>query len=152
MEGARRVLVLSMLAALVALAGCGGGGDSEPLSKEDFKTKANAACQRYKDASDKLADPQSFEDIAELAPKAQAQFDTLIDDLKALTPPKEWQDEYDALVASAEQAKQALGDLRDAAKAKAAKRIEEIGKKAQAASEKKDAVATKLGLTTCVQA
>lgn len=40
--------VVALAAATVAVAGCGGGGGGEPLSKQEFITRGDAICTKYR--------------------------------------------------------------------------------------------------------
>ncbi len=139
---------LSLVALVVA--GCGGGG-AKTLSKADFVKQANAACQRYHDASQKIGNPQSFDDLARMTPKVQVEFDKLIADLKGIKPPSALEKDYNELQATAQTEKGLLADLASAATAKDAAKISELGKSASAQNKGKDAIATRLGLTACAQ-
>jgi hypothetical protein len=139
---------LSLLA--LVLAGCGGGGD-KALSKADFVKQGNAACQGYHDATQKIGDPKSLDDIATMTPKVQAEFDKLIAKLKKIKPPSNLSADYDKLLASAETAKGTLESLKTAAAAKDVAKITALGKTASAQDKASDAIANRLGLSACAQ-
>jgi hypothetical protein len=140
----------SLSLVVLAGAGCGGGGD-KALSKAEFVKQGNAACQRYHDATQKIGDPQSLDDIARMTPKVQAEFNKMVAELKGIKPPSDLNADYDKLLAAAETAKGTLADLKSAAAAKDVAKITALGKTAASQTKEKNAVANRLGLTACAQ-
>ena len=97
---------LSLTAALAALvvAGCGGGGGGSRLSKADFISQADAICQKAHEDENKVSFPNvnpstaSQDDLKKFgdAIKQATAIDRKeVDDLKALKPPEDFQDNYD---------------------------------------------------------
>ncbi|HEX8104162.1 MAG TPA: hypothetical protein VF533_16205 [Solirubrobacteraceae bacterium] len=143
----KSLTIVSLLLALL-LAGCGGGGE---LSQAEFKKKGNAACQKFLDASRKIKEPQAIGDIPDYAEQAKPHFDTLIEDLNELEPPKKFEADYKKLVDSAETARDRLSDVQKAAKAKDEPRLQELATEAGKADKASDELAGKVGLTACAQ-
>lgn len=53
-KGSWGLIAVAMVAAAVAIAGCGGGGSDEPLTKAEFIKQANAICQQSAERRSKL--------------------------------------------------------------------------------------------------
>jgi hypothetical protein len=153
----------------LALAGCGGGDDTtsagttgasgvagtEPLSKEEFVSQANAICA---DASQQIealeAPPENAQSLTEVVPfftQGLAIARETAAELEALTPPAELQDERDQLVADAKKelalaAKQLAG-----LKANDAAQFEALKGQVDAIEKKDDRIASSIGLTECAK-
>lgn len=111
------VLLGALVALVMLIAGCGGGGDetTEPLTKAEFIKQGDAICKEGNEASkteiedfaeeqgfqlEKLSKQQSQEVVTEvLVPNLQQQ----TEELDALGAPKGDEDEIDALIASLEE-------------------------------------------------
>ena len=143
--------ILTVLAAVSLIAaGCGddeGGG--EALSKDEFVKQANDVCKKYEAKAKELGDPQSLEELPEYADKAVALFDDQLGELKDLTPPEDMQEDYDALIATGEDAKKTIQDLKSAAQDKDEQEIQKISQDAEKRDQESDKLAADLGLTEC---
>ena len=99
-------IALTALAVAVVAAGCGSSSDSDTLSKTEWTTQANAICtagnKETDNAFDGLGDKPSSKQIEQvvtekLLPSIRSQ----IDDVTALKPPEEIQDQVDAFLKQA---------------------------------------------------
>jgi len=82
-----RLLCAACLAAL-ALAGCGGGGDTADVTtKADFVAAADAICVKRDEASAKLSSAQTAADLARLSSQLAEVYDTAIKELQAVELP-----------------------------------------------------------------
>src|SRR5205807_8697832 len=96
------------LSAVVLLAGCGGGGGGDRLSKSEYTKQATQICKSSQTATNQLAKPTKPADVKPFLQKGIDITQKSLNDLKALKPPKDLQDEHNAVV-SAEQ--DALNEL-----------------------------------------
>lgn len=104
----RGALAFAASVGLAAAAGCGGGEDQ--LTKAEFLKQGNAICQQgnkaFYSAADKAFDGSQHPTKAQITkfakdsgiPNLQGQ----VDDIRALTPPSEFEDEVDAFLAAAQ--------------------------------------------------
>ncbi len=145
-----------MRASLVVLTGflvllttaCGGGG-GERLSQEEFQSQANAICAKYQKQLTALGTPSSIDEIPDLVDRALGILNKEIDEVSALSPPEELQDQFDAMLAAADKTKQAADDLSTAAKAGDAAAVQDALDAGNAASDEADQLSTELGLDEC---
>lgn len=149
---ASHLLLLSGLAAL-ALAGCGGGGDSAggKLTKAEFVAQANAICKDYDARIDALGDPGSIEDLVGLAGKATPIAEDSVAKLRALKAPEDLQAGYDEYLASGDVNVALLTQLGEAAKSGDFAAIEKIGTEGEDNADKAHGIAAELGLTDCAK-
>ena len=124
----RRLALLVTVAALVgATAGCGSGGSSSALSKDEYQVKVVAAgtdlAQQFGNIS-KEADTLSnhgvkssgdatklFKDLGLVVAKGEAELRAFADDLGSLTPPDDAKDANDELVRGFGQLADDFGEL-----------------------------------------
>jgi hypothetical protein len=142
-------------AALVGLlfllaAGCGGGGGGgDRLSKEEFQSQANAICAKYQEQIKAVGNPTSLEEIPDLVDKILVILNKELDEVSALNPPEELQGRFDAMLAAADDTKQAADDLSAAAQSGDAAAVQDALEAGNAASDKADQLAVGLGLDSC---
>lgn len=117
----KQVATLTMLLALVAVAGCGGDGDKvasttpagggAPLTKAQFIAAADRVCKSTTDKIESAATKlrESAEKTGTLPVRQVASFltktslpayDAMLDDLRGLTPPKDDEKAIDGLIAA----------------------------------------------------
>lgn len=138
-------LLLLVLVALVA-AGCGGGGgsSSDQLSASDLKTQANAICADLNKKTSAAASSQDFDTALKATNDA-------LDKLKALKPPDELKDSYQAFLDGASSETPTLTKLVAAVKAKDIATAQKLSGQVDKANAKVDAAARAAGLGTCAQ-
>jgi len=129
-------------------AGCG-DDEGDALSKEEFTKQGNAICKKYEADAEKLGSPKSIDEVPEYADKAIALFDKQLGDLRDLTPPEDLQEDFDALLATGDDAKKTIEDLKKAAEDKDEQKLQQISQDAEKRDQKSDELASKLGLTEC---
>lgn len=143
---------LLVLAAALALAGCGGGGTSGgTLTKAEFVAQANAICKDYEARIDALGEPGSIDDLVDLAAKAKPIAESGVAQLRALKPPEELQTRYDEYLATGDVNVALLAQLGIAAKAGDFAAIEKIGTEGEDNSDRAHGIAAELGLTECAK-
>jgi len=148
----KRALVLAVgLASLLAIvaAGCGGGGGSDKLTKEEYASKLNAICDEYNAKQKEIGDPESLSDIGDKGPKIVDEFENAIDKAKNLNPPDEIADQVNRFISLAEQQRDLLNDLIDAAKDNDTAKVQEIGSKIEPLSTEGDQISNDLGAPAC---
>jgi hypothetical protein len=142
-------LVWVLVGALLLLAaGCGGGEDR--LSTAEFQERVNAICTKYDKQIDAIATPSSVEEIPAYVAKVLPLVEREVDEMKAVEPPEDDQETFDAMIGEAEKALEAGRDLSDAAEENDQAAIENALNEGNAASDRADEHARELGLTDCV--
>jgi hypothetical protein len=142
-------LVWALVGALVLLAaGCGGGEDR--LSTAEFQERVNGICAKYDKQVDAVGTPSSVEEIPAYVAKVLPLVEREVDEMKAVEPPEDDQETFDAMIGEAEKALEAGRDLSDAAEETDQAAIEQALNEGNAASDRADEHARELGLTDCV--
>jgi hypothetical protein len=135
-------------AALLLAAGCGGG--EERLSTAEFQERVNAICEKYDKQVDAVGAPSSVEEIPGYVAKVLPIVEREVEEMKAVEPPEDDQEAFDAMVGEAERALEAGRDLSDAAEENDQAAIEQALNEGNTASDRADEHARELGLTACV--
>jgi hypothetical protein len=147
----RRLVVVSLLVGGALLtAGCGGGdGDGDRLSRDELIAEADAICAKYQEQLDALATPESLEDIERLAEEGKPIVEEGVNELKALEPPEDLEDEWDELMEHNDASVALIDELSAAATSGDLARVQEIADEAQRQDEETDLLARELGLEEC---
>jgi len=103
----RRGLIL--LGALALLAGCGGGDDR--LSAKDYRAKASQICSETQRETNALGRPKRTSEFKVFLARGLKVTDRSLQRFSALKPPKDLQDEHDAIVAGEREAQEQLRSL-----------------------------------------
>jgi hypothetical protein len=156
-------------AGALAVVGCGGGGDStsstgasgasgasgsEPLSKDEFVSQANAICADVNDKIEALQQPPQNPQVSELVPVFTQELAITREGetkLEALTPPSELQDERDKLVANTRKAEALVDKIIAAAKANDASQAQSLAQQLDALNKQDNQIAESIGLTECAK-
>ena len=141
---------LPLLLAIALLAGCGGGGgNGEPLTREEYAAKADAICGKYKQETDSLARPANLSDLAKVADQVIPILDKARGELRKLKPPANeqatasaWLDQFDVIIDD-------VAKIRDKAKANDAAGVQAQAQPALQHNERANQLATQLGMTVC---
>jgi hypothetical protein len=140
----------AVVAALcVVAAGCGGGGGGDRLSRDDYVAKADAICLATVKKRQALSVPTGLAGIPRYVDRALPLLDAAHSDLRALRPPPELEDEVEAWLAAIGDERDALDDLRRAAKDKDAAKVRSIGSQGAAIEQRARARARAIGLVAC---
>jgi hypothetical protein len=145
----RLTFAVVLVAAVAALAGCGGGGGGDRLSKEEFQQRADAICAKYDTKIQALGSPSSPEDIPQFLEKGIPLIQQGIAELRALKPPEDLEQDYEAMLDETEKAIPAARKLGEAAKKQDAAAVQEALAEGERADSESDRLATKLGLDEC---
>ncbi len=140
-----RALAL-ILTCAAALAACGG---DDGLSAEEYREQGNAACERYEADVRELPQPQSIDDVAPYAGKAQARLAELIDELDELEPPSDLKEQHDQLIRLGRNGVQEIKKLEAAGESGQQSEIEGALQSAGDLDTQSDEVARELGLDAC---
>lgn len=145
----RRVGVVAVVCGAAALtaAGCGGGDDR--LSRDELASRADAICAKYEKELDKLAEPQSIDEVTQLATDAKPIVEDGVDELDDLQPPEELEDEYDRWIAMNRDSVAAIDDLREAAADGDEARVQQVVREAEEKESEADDLAKEIGLDEC---
>lgn len=145
----RRASLSALALSLLVLAGCGGGGGGQPLTKEQYASKADAICGKYNQQVNALANPKSLSDLADVADKTLPILDNAISDLKKLTPPASEKATSDQWLEQVQNLKNDLQEIRDKARNNDTAGVQAVVPKAQDHNSKSNALATELGMSVC---
>ena len=148
----RRARVALVAAAVVlAAAACGDGDGEDRLSREEWVRAADAICTDYDGRLEQLPDPNTLDELADVAERAHPIARAGVRRLRALRPPAElandvdeWLDRNDANVRTIER-------LGDAARAGDETRVQEIASAGADNEAAADALARELGLRACAR-
>jgi hypothetical protein len=140
---------LVALAVGVLVAGCGGGGGGGRLTKEGYIAAADAICKEASDKIDALGDPQTAEEVAQLADQVVEISEDQLAQLRALQPPEADEatinEAYDLIEQQIDIARQ----VGDAARANDPAKIQELVQEGQQINERADQIAVDYGLKEC---
>src|SRR5215210_3402637 len=137
-----RTAVALLVPALVA--GCGGG-----LSKSELVAKGDAICARVNKQIAKEPDPKTAADLERLAKRTVEISGPAIEDMEALDPPSELEDEFEKFVASLKRQRDLTKQIGAAAGAGDTAKVQRIGADAQKAQAEYASVTKKIGFKEC---
>jgi hypothetical protein len=128
---------------------CGGDGGGDRLSEEEFRTQANAICAEYNQKIGDLGSPPSPEEIPGYVDQVIPLVEDGLAELRALNPPAELEQDYDAMLDETAEALPAARALGEAAANQDVAALQEAIEQGQQADEEADRLAASLGLDTC---
>ena len=138
--------VLGILVAVVT-AGCGG---NEELSKEQYVSKLDAMCADFSEREREIGEPQTPADLVEKGPRILDAFEKAIvgrvDDLKA---PDEIASQADRLADLANEQRDVLAGLIDAAKDGDFAKVRELAARNEALNTQAESITHELGAESC---
>jgi hypothetical protein len=138
--------VLGILAALVG-AGCGG---DETLSKEEYVSRLNAMCEDFSAREKQIGEPQTIADLATKGPRVLDAFEqTILEETRGLKAPDEIADQAERLADIAEEQRDALADLIDAARNGDVVKVRQLASRNQALNEQANLITRELGAEAC---
>jgi Tfp pilus assembly protein PilP len=138
-----RVIVFAVL---VLLAGCGG---DDRLSSEEFVSEAEALCEEFDQRVNEVDEPQDADDVERYVNEVRPVVEEGLNDLRALQPPEEFEEQWDELMAANDAGLEALDDLGQAGANGDEARVQEIIEDASRRDEESDRIAQELGLQKC---
>jgi len=137
-----RAAVALLVPAIVA--GCGGG-----LSKSELVAKGDAICARVNKQIAKEPDPKTAADLERLARRTAEISGPAIDDMEALEPPGELEDDFETFVASLKRQRELTQQIGEAAGDGDTAKVQRIGADAQTAQAEYNRVSAKIGFKQC---
>jgi hypothetical protein len=147
---------LLFLSLTVLAAGCGGGGGSsssgggDRLTRSEFAAKADAICKKYNAKTKQIGNnSKSLSDVVKAFDQALPLLDSALSELRALKPPKSEQRNVDEWLAQSQVLKHDLQEMRDKAKAKDLKGVQDAFARASANDRQGNHLAAKLGMKVC---
>ena len=141
----RRLLVVPLLT--VALAACGGDGDS--LSASDYRAQAGDICRKANAKLKAFDDPSSIGEFHQLAKKAKPIVADAVDDLRDLKPPENLQDAHDRWLGLEDRIVDGLDEVQDAKTEEDVVRF--AGKYGAIENEADEVAARDLGIKACAE-
>jgi hypothetical protein len=142
-----RVFYAALLA--LAVAGCGGGGGDDRLTKDELISQANAICLDYGRKVKALDDPRTLTDLSVYAKSAHQALADGLAQLRKLHPPDELQTRYETWVAAGDRALERIDELQKAADKGDQAEIGRLVNAAQREDARNDRMAQQLGMTDC---
>jgi gas vesicle protein len=140
--------VLGFLVGVLA-AGCAGG---EALTKEQYVSKVNAMCEDFSEKEKEIGEPQTLADLVEKGPLILEEFEkAIVDKVRNLKAPDEIADQADRLVDLADQQRDVIAELIDAAKDSDFAKVRELVSKNEALNKEANSVARELGAEACAE-
>jgi hypothetical protein len=128
-------------------AGCAGGDDP---SKEEYVSKLNAMCEDFSSREQEIGDPQMVADVVEWGPRILEAFEIAIANrVGALDAPDEVAEQADRLTDIADQQREVLGGLVDAAKKGDFAEVRRLASQNEALNMESSSIARDLGADAC---
>lgn len=129
---------------ILLLAGCGGGS-----SRANFVESATKVCADVNQRVKALGTPDSFTATQLYARRAGDAVGDGIDDLEALTPPEELEDEFSRYLGTLAQRRAVLARMVEAADANSMKRVQRVGSDLDVVNAKARIDARRSGIADC---
>lgn len=129
---------------LVLVVGCGGG-----LSKQELVAKGDVICKRVNARMAKEPDPQTAADLQRLADRTVEISDPAIDDMEALEPPSDLEDDFKKFVGSLKRQRDLTKKIGAAAGKGDSAEVQKVGADAQEAQDEYRRLTGKIGFKEC---
>jgi hypothetical protein len=140
---------LLLLLALVAVSGCGGSSNGQALTRDQYATKADAICGKYKRQTEALGRIATPAELASAADKVLSVLRRARGELRDLEPPANeratanaWLAQFDVIIDDVEK-------IRDKAKANDVEGVRALAQPALQHNARANELATRLGMTVC---
>ena len=146
----RKVLLGVARGILVAglAAGCAGGARAP--SKQEYVSKLNAMCEDFSAREQEIGEPHTLADLVDKGPRILDAFEKAIaDKVGTLKAPDEIADQANRLVVLADQQRDVLGELVDAAKDNDFAEVRQLVSKNDALNKESNSIARELGAGAC---
>jgi hypothetical protein len=146
----RAVAASAVLGALLA-AGCGGDDGNGELSADEFRQRANAICADHTRKLDTVDPPSSPDDLARFVDDALPIMEEGTQELSALDPPAEFEDDWSRVVEINAQNLETMQEARNAFHDGDVEEAKRLIAEAGEHTDESNRLAQKLGLTKCDQ-
>jgi hypothetical protein len=130
----------------LAAAGCGG---DDRLTREELVEEADETCADFDQRIEEVGEPESPEDIERYVQEIRPIVEEGTDELDALQPPEELEDDYDQWIQETRSAIDMFDELEEAAASGDEQRIQEVLQGAGEGGEEADRLAQELGFQEC---
>ena len=131
----------------LAAAGCGGGSDR--LTREELIEEADATCAEFDQQIEDVPEPESLDDIERYVQEIRPIVEEGTDELDALEPPEELEDEYADWIEATRSGVDRIDELEDAAASGDEQRIQEVLQGAGEGGDEANRLAQEIGLQEC---
>jgi len=132
---------------VVLAVGCAGG---EALTKEEYVSKLNAACEEFSEREQEIGEPQTLADLVDKGPRVLDAFEkTILDAARNLEAPDEIAEQADRLADLAEEQRDVLAGLIDAARDNDVATLRKLVPKNAALNNEARSIARPLGANAC---
>jgi hypothetical protein len=139
---ARGILVVGLAA------GCAGGARAP--TKQEYVSKLNAMCEDFSAREQEIGEPHTLSDLVDKGPQILDAFEKAIaDKVGTLKAPDEIADQAKRLVDLADQQRDVLGELVDAAKDNDFAEVRQLVSKNDALNKESNSIARELGADAC---
>jgi hypothetical protein len=140
----------AVLAVAVLAAGCGG---DDTLTKEEYAAKLDAACLEFAERERRIGDPKTAADLVRFGPEiVQAFEETILDEVGSLDPPEEVAAEATQLRQLAQEQRDVLAGLVEAARERDVARLGRLAAQNRSINEQAGSIARRLGADSCAGA
>ena len=144
-----RAILIGLVTSTFLAVGAGCGGDGDRLSREELVSEADGICAEYEAELGALAEPESLADFERLVQDAKPIVENGIENLRALDPPEDLEDEFDEWISRNEENVAAIEDLQEAVADRDEQRIQEIVRQIDENEQEADELAAEIGLEDC---
>jgi hypothetical protein len=134
---------------LIGLVAAGCGGD-ETLTKPQYVSELSAMCEDFSAREKAIGEPTTMAGLVEDGPLVVDAFEqAILDRIRTMEAPDEIEDQADRLVELAEQQRDVLAALVEAAKGGDAARVQELVPRNAAVNKEAASIARELGAEGC---
>jgi hypothetical protein len=140
---------LGVLVGVSVPTACGG---SQALSKGQYVSRLNAMCQDFNKREQTIGEPQTVEDLVEKGPRVLDAFEkAIVDKIHRLQAPDEISGQASRLTRLADEQRNVLRGLVDAAKRSDFGKVDELSSKNAMLNRESGSTASELGATACAK-
>jgi hypothetical protein len=140
---------LAAAIAVLALAACGGGGDGDELTADEFRQQADSICAEFEGRLDELGTPESLDDLEGYVDDAVPILEEGTNRLGELQPPDELEEDWNRAMEINREQLENVRELQDAVADGDQARVAELLQQSDEAREESNQLAADLGLTEC---
>ena len=145
----RRGIAFLALLVTALMAGCGGDGDGDALTADEFRQQADAICVDFEGRLDELGTPESLDDLQGYVDDAVPILEEGTNELDELQPPEELEEDWDRAMEINREQLDTVRELQTAVEEGDQARIAELLQEAETAREESNQLASDLGLEEC---
>jgi hypothetical protein len=150
--GDNRRNIGAVLAVLGATCGAGCGGDGA-LSRAEYVSRLNGACEDFRAKESQIGEPQTLDDLVTRGPRVLDAFEeTILEEVRDLEAPDEIAHHAERLVDLAEEQRDALAALVAAATNGGVTEVRRLASKSQAVNQEANSITRELGAESCSRA